>query len=174
MFWGRIPLKQAYSWLIFNKHGRVQKLFHELKYKGKKEVGFYLGQSLGRALKKIEVFEPPDLIIPVPLHWRKERKRGYNQSDLIAQGLSTTIGISVNNFCLQRNLDSETQTHKKRYARWENVKTIFSVKQPNKLKGKHLLLVDDVVTTGSTLEACAQQLLCIEGVSVSIVTAAYS
>lgn len=174
LFWGRIPLKQAYSWLAFNKYGKVQALFHQLKYNGQKEIGFYLGQSVGQSLLRINNFKLPDLIIPVPLHWKKERKRGYNQSVLIAEGLSKVIGIPVNKHCLQRNHNSVTQTHKKRYARWENVEAIFSIQTPLQLKGKHLLLVDDVVTTGATLESCAQKLLKIEGVSISITTAAYS
>mgnify|MGYP000089478319 CR=1 FL=1 len=113
LFWGRIPLRQAYSWLSFNKHGKAQTLFHQLKYQHKKDIGYFLGRSLGKALHKIDSFDAPDVIIPVPLHWKKERKRGCNQSLLIAEGLSTVLESPVNSSSLQRIYSSETQTHKK-------------------------------------------------------------
>jgi len=174
IFWGRVDLHAATSFLYFNKGGKVQHLIHELKYKGNKEVGIYLGQTLGRALKSKGLFQTVEVVIPVPLHPKKQQLRGYNQSEQITMGLAETMHVyhSVNN--LFRNTFTETQTKKSRYNRWQNVSGKFSVRYPNKLQGKHLLLVDDVLTTGATLEACAQELAKISGVKISVATLAYA
>lgn len=174
IFWGRVDLHAATSFLNFNKGGKVQHLIHELKYKGNKEVGIYLGQTLGRALKSKGLFQTVEVVIPVPLHPKKQQLRGYNQSEQITKGLAETMHVyhSVNN--LFRNTFTETQTKKSRYNRWQNVSGKFSVHYPDQLKGKHLLLVDDVLTTGATLEACAQELAKIPGVKISVATLAYA
>jgi len=174
MFWGRIKLESASSFCYYRKEGRVQNLIHQFKYRGKKEIGSFIGKLYGLSLKDIESFYDIDMIVPVPLHPGKLRKRGYNQSELFGHGLSESLEIPIDKTSLVRTQASSTQTKKSRYKRWENVESIFSVKSPENLKGSHILLVDDVVTTGSTLEACAQVLLQVEGVKVSVVTMAYA
>ncbi len=139
-----------------------------------KNVGVHMGKLFGNDLQKSSLFGSVDMIIPVPLHPKKERQRGFNQSIVIAEGLSKSLQkpYSINN--LVRLIHTSSQTKKSRYSRWENVKDVFGVTEPDKLKGQHLLLVDDVLTTGATMEACAQKLLEIEGVKVSAVSLAYA
>lgn len=158
IFWGRVDVEMVASYLYFSKKGQVQHLLHELKYKGNRELGIIIGKWYGQDLKRSLHFENIDVIIPVPLHARKKRKRGYNQSEYFAKGLSKSLNIPINISCLIRKKNSNTQTDKGRYKRWENVKDIFQVKQPEEIIGKSILLVDDVVTTGATLEACSQEL----------------
>jgi ComF family protein len=125
-------------------------------------------------LKYADIFRDAELIVPVPLHPRKQRKRGYNQSQAFAEGLSSVMKAKLETGCLIRKVDSKTQTRKARYNRWENVENIFAVKHPEKIQGRHLLLVDDVLTTGATLESCAQALLEVRGVKLSIATIAFA
>jgi len=157
---------------FFAKGGKVQHLLHLLKYKGKKEIGEYIGKIYGEDLKKSLFYSDIDVIIPVPLHPRRKRKRGYNQSEIFAKGLSESLVKPYDTRTLIRTYASETQTKKSRFRRWENVKEIFDLKDHQHLINKHILLVDDVVTTGATLEACASMLLKIPGVKVSIATIA--
>lgn len=171
-FWGRVKIEAAASIYFFNKGGKVQKLLHRLKYEGKKEIGFFLGETYGYQLKSTQPFSETDLIIPVPLHQHKKVKRGYNQSECFAEGLSNSMGILFDYNILQKNFDTDTQTRKSRYKRWENVSEKFKLTSADKLKGKHILLVDDVITTGSTVEACAQKLLEIQDVRISVATIA--
>jgi len=174
VFWGRVNLNAATSFLFFNKGGNVQELIHALKYKNKKEVGVLLGELFGYELNQSPLFKNIDLIIPVPLHPRKYRKRGFNQSETIATGISRAIKAAVdfNNFIRLVNTDS--QTRKSRYNRWENVKGVFGIRDEETLQNKHILLVDDVLTTGATLEACAATLLELENTKVSVATLAYA
>lgn len=174
LFWGRVKIENATAFFAYNKGSKYQHLIHFIKYKGLKELGFITGQRFGTVLSTSGEYKTIDLIVPVPLHPKKEKKRGYNQSEWISKGISETFGkpVSVNN--LRRNLHTSTQTRKNRYERWENVENIFEVNQPDEFKGKHILLIDDVVTTGSTLESCALQLLLIENVKVSIATLAFA
>jgi len=174
LFWGRVRIEAAAAFCYYRKDGKVQNLIHQFKYKGRKEIGPFIGNLYGDHLKNTRSFKDIDLIIPVPLHPRKIRKRGYNQSELFGHGLSEAMAVKLDRKSLYRNHASATQTKKSRYKRWENVESIFSVQKDNQLGGAHILLVDDVVTTGSTLEACAQALLQIEGVRVSVVTMAYA
>lgn len=173
MFWGRIYLQNASSFLHFQKGGRLQGIIHNMKYKNQKEIGFFLGEMLGKELINTS-YSSVDLIVPVPLHKSKIRKRGYNQSDYIAGGLSEVLGIPVETEVVKRIISSDSQTKKSRYERWENVMNIFNVEKPNVIEGKHILLVDDVLTTGATIEACATVLQGIPGVKVSAVTLAYA
>jgi ComF family protein len=168
LFWGRCRICKAAAFSFYTRGSRIRKLIHNLKYKGIKEVGNELGRIYGQSLRTSGFTGDIDLIIPVPLHPSKERKRGFNQSECISEGLSESTGLPLVLKSLVRISSTDTQTKRSRYERWINVEGIFAVNDSEKLKGKHILLVDDVITTGSTLEACAGELLKIEGVKVSI------
>ncbi len=171
VFWGRIPLLAATSLLHFQKGSAVQQIMHELKYNGNKFVGVELGQVLGSRIKSYAQ-ELPDLIVPVPLHPKRERKRGYNQSLMIANGIENATGVPVRTDILIRNTYTTTQTNKGRTSRWDNVETIFGIRNADMATNKHILLVDDVLTTGATLEACGAEILKVPGVRLSIATLA--
>lgn len=173
-FWGRVALKQACSFLYFRKGGRVQNMMHQLKYNNRPDVGYRLGELYGNTLKKSGVWQMPDLIIPVPLNASRKKKRGYNQSEHFANGLGAALNLPVLVSSLIRPVHTETQTRKSRYVRYENMKEAFIIVNAPALCDKHILLVDDVVTTGATLEACAAELLTISGCTVSIATAAFA
>ncbi|HEY2581390.1 MAG TPA: phosphoribosyltransferase family protein [Mucilaginibacter sp.] len=173
-FWGKIKLEGAYALYYFAKGGKIQNLMHQFKYKGMQEIGNVLGEIAGEQLIKSDVFNTVDYIIPVPLHKKRLRQRGYNQSACFAAGLAQKLNAAVEDNNLIRSVATETQTHKSRFARFENMRDIFVVKEPEKLVNKHILLVDDIVTTGSTLEACGLQLLKIQGLKLSIATIAYA
>lgn len=173
-FWGRVPLEAAAALLYFTKGSRVQNLMHQLKYKNKPEVGVYLGKLAGKRLLENPVFASADLIIPVPLHRQKQLKRGYNQSLSFAEGLAEKTMIPIENNNLIRITGTESQTKKSRTSRYENMKDVFSIKNPQQLTGKHILLVDDIITTGATLEACCNVLLEVPGVKISIAAIAYT
>ncbi len=174
IFWGRVPVEKATSYLNFRKGGKVQNLMHNFKYKSKKNIGFYLGEHFARDLKKENWFDGIDLMIPIPLHYKKQQIRGYNQSEEIAKGLESITSIPVEIKVVERRLPSQTQTKKSRFKRWENVSEIFKIKEPQKIENKHLLIIDDVITTGATIEACAQKLLQVNGVKISVATLAYA
>lgn len=171
LFWGRIRLENAASMLFFEKESALQHLIHNLKYKGKNEIGIVLGKISGVKLQDTP-FATADLIIPIPLHASRQRKRGYNQSEMIAKGLSTILNIPVENKAVIRCKATRSQTAKTRFERWMNVEGAFQVIQPEVLTGKHLLVVDDVVTTGATSEACMEELMRITGVKVSYIAMA--
>jgi ComF family protein len=168
VFWGKISLLGLTAMFYFHKDNIVQKLMHKFKYKGVRELGIYVGKRYGMQLKDVFPFKDVDLIIPVPLHPKKQKMRGYNQSEQFAIGLAQSMNITVVSNNLFRKTESETQTKKTKIERWENVKDIFNVAEPEELEGKHILLVDDVITTGSTLEACASILLAIPRVQISV------
>ncbi|HWR99037.1 MAG TPA: ComF family protein [Prolixibacteraceae bacterium] len=172
LFWGRADIRLATSFCSFDKGGIMQHLMHQLKYKGSREVGVKLGNLFGTDLIRSAPYRDIELLVPVPLHPKRERTRGYNQSAEIGKGISAAIERPLITGNLVRNLYSNSQTNKSRFERWQNVKELFGVRNPEILEGRHLLLVDDVVTTGSTLEACAQVLLKIPGTTVSIATIA--
>jgi len=170
IFWGRINLKAAHSEFYFDKDALIQHLVHQLKYKSNQSIGVYLGELMGKTLLNSKRFENIDALIPLPLYAEKERKRGYNQAAIICNGMSQIMNIPVITTKLQRQRYTETQTKKHRTERWENVEGSFKVNDADALKGKHLLLVDDVVTTGATLEAAGMVLLKVPDVSLSIAT----
>lgn len=172
IFWGRVAIEMATSFYLFSKKSKVQRLLHSLKYKGVKDVGTVVGQLFGFELNESKYYKKIDFIVPVPLHKNKLKKRGYNQSEWIANGLSKSMGVPVNIDSLYRKEDSQTQTKKSRYKRWENVGEIFDLSNED-LQGKRILLVDDVVTTGATIEACAQVLIA-QNCSVLVATIAYA
>ncbi len=174
-FWGRIPLKYAFAYLRFIKKGTVQTLLHQLKYNGRQEVGEILGKWYGNELKKSNLAGEFDLVLPVPLHATKLKKRGYNQCDSIAKGLAEGLEIGWDREILVRQKANISQTRKDRIERWENVADIFMLKEAEKIKNKNILLVDDVITTGATLEACSLALqnagcksLSIAGLAVAL------
>ncbi|MBK9390405.1 MAG: ComF family protein [Bacteroidetes bacterium] len=174
IFWGRCKIESAAAFSYYNKGSRIRNLIHNLKYKGIKEIGFELGRIYGLSLKSSGFTESIDLIIPVPLHPAKKRSRGFNQSEIIAEGISAATGIQVNTRAVIRTVSSSTQTKRSRYERWVNVEGIFSIKDPDLIRGKHILLIDDVITTGATMESCINELLKTEGVKVSVAAIAYA
>lgn len=174
LFWGRTQIEIAASFFLFRKGSKYQKLIHFIKYEGLKELGYDAGVRYGSRLLQSSIFQSVDVIVPVPLHKRKLRKRGYNQSEWIARGISQSLEKPLSTGNLYRKTYTSTQTQKNRMERWQNVKDVFGVKRPDEFSGKHILLIDDVITTGATLEACAAQLLNIENTRVSIVTLAFA
>jgi len=172
--WGRLSLNAAMAMLYFMKGSKVQNLIHNLKYNNKTEVGVLLGNKLGERLKSSSLYQDIDLIIPVPLHLKKLRIRGYNQSLYIAEGISKVLDVPFSEAELIRSAATESQTKKSRYNRYENMQDVFKVVKPEQLSGKHILLIDDVITTGATLEACANELLKNGVAKVSIAALAFA
>jgi ComF family protein len=168
LFWGRIHVEAATAFLSMPRNGISHRLIHRLKYHGDQEVGERLGALFAHELLESERMKGIDVIVPVPLHPKKLHVRGYNQCDCIARGMAETLGadISLNN--LTRTHFSASQTRRGRISRWSNVKDIFWVREPEKFENKRILLVDDVITTGATIEACATALLKINGVQLSV------
>lgn len=172
LFYGRVKLEQATSFFYFSKGSPYQALLHNLKYKGMKELGQEIGKQFAIDLLQSPAFSSVDVICPVPLHPLKEKKRGYNQSWWIASGIAAQMQKELSSENLKRVTATETQTRKNRFERWQNVEGIFELTRPEEFSGKHILLVDDVVTTGSTLEACAHAILSKTNARVSIATLA--
>lgn len=166
MEWPEVVAATAYFY--YYKEGRYSNLIHHLKYYDHPEVGTYLGRLAATGLQASGFFEGIDLIVPVPLSKKKQRKRGYNQCDYIAQGIGQVIGIDVHTRCIERAVDTDTQTHKSRMERWKNTEGIFQITDATAVSGKHILIVDDVATTGATLHACVSTLLKVPNVRVSI------
>lgn len=168
VFYGRVKLEHATALLHFSKKGIVQQLMHNLKYRGHQEVGVFLGRWLGEELKNIEVYKSIDVVVPVPLHNSKLRKRGYNQVTKFGQEIAKTLNVEFNTKVLQKTMASKTQVFKDRLLRTSGNAATFSISENQSLIGKHILLVDDIVTTGATIESCANVLLEIPGVKISI------
>lgn len=172
-FAGKVPIKFIASYLYFKKGGVVQKLIHQIKYKGQKEAARELANWYGSQLMmECEHIGNIDLIMAVPLHNERFVQRGFNQSEWIAMGLADALCVPICSSVLFRNRFEESQTHKNRLERWENVMSVFSVKNPDLIRGKNVMLVDDVLTTGATIESCATELLKFDCKSISILTLA--
>ena len=167
-FYGRVPLAHCLAYLKFIKGGRVQRLLHQLKYRNQPEIGDLLGQWYAHDLRAAGLGEAFDRVVPVPLHASKQRRRGYNQSDGFARGLAQGLGIEWSATALVRTVPTVTQTRKRRFERWQNVEDTFAVADAAAVQHQRLLLADDVVTTGATLEAAASALLQAGAQSVSI------
>ncbi|ULB35298.1 MULTISPECIES: ComF family protein [Proteiniphilum] len=167
---GRIPFERIASYCVYAKGGMLAPLIYHLKYYHGKEIGLLLGRMFGKDLVESDFLKPVDMIVPVPLHPKKEKKRGYNQAYLISKGLSEATSLPVSSGNLVRIIYNPTQTKRTKTQRWENVRDIFSVNDPAEFEQKHLLLVDDVITTGSTLEACGVALHQCKNLKISIAT----
>jgi ComF family protein len=171
-FWGKIPVSNVITYLKFAKKSKVQKLIHELKYRNKPEVGVFLGKLYGTDLKAAGFEKKIDLIIGVPLHPTKLLQRGYNQADSIAEGISMALDVPFDTKAVRRVIYTNTQTKKTRIERFQNVENIFEVTDAEKIKDKRIAIVDDILTTGSTIESLAAILLNEGCKEVSIVTIA--
>lgn len=175
LFYGRIPQRQmgrATSWFRYEKDILYKNILWQLKYYGQPETGRVMGRIMGSELQNDAFFEGIDLLIPVPLAKKKLRQRGYNQSDYIATGISEITGIPVITDCLRRTVPNESQTRKNRLERQTNVKGIFEAGECHRLEGKHILLIDDVLTSGATLIACAEALKDIKDIRFSFLAMA--
>lgn len=168
IFWGRLPLEAAATQYYFTKESLVQRLMHNFKYRGNKELGLYLGRQTGISLKESGRFDTVDALVPLPLFSSKERKRGFNQATVLCNGIAEALGKPVWTDVVSRTVYTETQTKKNRTERWQNMEGRFSLDKPQKISGRHILLVDDIMTTGATLEACGRALLAGENVRLSI------
>jgi ComF family protein len=173
-FWGRMPVAGAASLCHFTDGSLIQQLLHQLKYKSNKEVGYFLGRMMGNALDAAGRFRDIDVLIPLPLFASRQKKRGYNQSAVLCSGMSDILKLPVINNAVMRLTATETQTRKNRIDRWMNMEGQFKLIKPAAVTGKHVLLVDDVITTGASLEACGQEILKAAGVKLSIATLAYT
>jgi ComF family protein len=174
IFWGRVDLCAASAQYYFTKNSALQHILHQFKYNGRRQLGIYFGHLMGEALQQSNRFTDIEALIPLPLFASKEKRRGYNQAAVLCEGIAGAIKIPVLKDLVTRTMATETQTHKNRVERWQNISGKFELKDRNLLRNKHVLLVDDVITTGATLDACATELLEIEGIRISIAALAYT
>ncbi|MBS1635112.1 MAG: ComF family protein [Bacteroidetes bacterium] len=174
LFYGRIPVISAAGYYLFHKHSGIQKMLHDIKYKANTGLAFSIGEWYGRELAHSERFSHVSCVVPVPLHPEKLKQRGYNQSALFGSGLAKAMGVSLDTVSLVRKTYTSTQTKKGKFERWSNVEDKFELQNPESLDGQHVLLVDDVITTGATVEACCAELLKAEGVQISVASMAFA
>ena len=174
IFWGRLPLASATAQYYFSKESLMQHLMHQLKYKGNKDLGRQLGRLIGNDLVQTDRFNHVDALIPLPLFPAKEKRRGYNQATVLCEGMAEVMGSEILKDVIVRNQHTETQTKKGRMERWQNMEGRFELVQPGKIQDKHVLLVDDIITTGATLEACGQELSHANNVKLSIAAYCYT
>ena len=172
VLYGRVKLEQATALLRFEKKGIVQQLLHNLKYRGYESIGKVFGEWLGNELNTIEAYNNIDLIIPVPLHKRKLRKRGYNQVEKFGMEIAKALNVEYIDNVLLKTTATKTQVFKKRMARWNNTNEVFTIQNEELISGKHVLLVDDIITTGATVEACSNMLNKAENLKISLATMA--
>lgn len=174
LFYGRTPIAFASSFYVFHKKGNIQKILHSIKYKSNKELASLVGEWYAKDLQSHEALKDATAIIPVPLHSKKLKQRGYNQSEEFAKGLAKGLQINLDITSLKRNEYTSTQTKKSKYERWENVEDVFEITNKDVLKNKHVIIVDDVITTGATIEACCTKLQEVEGIKISVLSIAYA
>ena len=174
LFWGKVQFCKIASYLYFYKRGITQKIIHSLKYKGEKRLGATMGKLMSNEMINSAFFEGIDLILPIPLHDNKLKKRGYNQSEWIAKGISDVTGIPICADVLYRTIETSSQTNQSVYDRWMNTRNTFGIKDISQLKDKHILLVDDVLTTGATLVACIETIEKQTSCKISILTLAFT
>ena len=174
VFWGRFDVERVTAYFYYQKESPYNRLLHKMKYGSHPEVGMRLALMAAEQLSKEGFFDGIDAIVPLPLSKKKRRQRGYNQCDYIAEGLSQITGIPVLKDCVVRNKSNETQTHKTRDERWRNVEGIFSLANPELIEGKHILLIDDILTTGATLTNCAIAIKSGCNCRISVFTLAYT
>mgnify|MGYP001222850634 FL=1 len=172
-FAGRIPFERVAVFAHFVKGGTLQPIIHELKYKNNPELGVYLGQLCGDSLNGSKFIESIDFIVPIPLHSKRLKERGYNQAYELSRGIAERTHVNLNDTVVIRSVNNPSQAKSdSREARWANVENIFSLTDTKLFEGKHILLIDDVLTTGSTIEACAKELLKITDIRISVYTLA--
>jgi len=174
IFWGRLPLFSATAQYYFSKETRMQHLMHQFKYKGNKDLGKQLGYLMGNDLSQSNRFNDVEALIPLPLFAAKEKKRGYNQATVLCAGIAEIMKIEVLTDVIIRTQYTETQTQKGRIERWANIEGKFELIKPDKVRNKNILLVDDVITTGATLEACGQELMKADNVRLSVATLCFA
>ncbi|PWL40113.1 amidophosphoribosyltransferase [Flagellimonas aquimarina] len=172
IFYGRIPIKKAASFVFFAKNGIVKNLLHHLKYNNQEQIGAFFGDWYGAILQNEKALQNIDIVVPVPSHPKKIKKRGYNQVALFAKTIAASINAEYRGDVLTKIINTKTQTKKDRQLRWDNTKEVFLLTPSCKLKCKHILLVDDVITTGATIEACAKKLHQIGNIDISVLSIA--
>jgi len=173
IFYGRLPIQAGAAAWYFHKNSALQALLFQLKYKSNEDVGLFIGKQMGALLAASERFATIDALVPVPLHPQALSKRGFNQAALICEGIGQVWHKPVLRSAITRTKHTNTQTKQSRAVRWENIENAFSIKEHTSITGKHLLLIDDVITTGATIEACGKTLLSVKDVKVSVAAAAY-
>jgi ComF family protein len=174
LFWGRVPLLFSCSTFYYAAETSIQQIIHHIKYRDEKELGIFMGKLMGERLQTLLLQNNADLCLPMPLHPSKEKKRGYNQASLLCEGMHHATGIHYNEEVLERKIATATQTQKNRMERWRNVKDVFAINNNNIIQNKNIVLVDDVITTGASMEACARILLDNGAKTVAITSLAYT
>ncbi len=174
IFYGRVPIQEATSLFYFLKKGKVQQLIHELKYNKQQQVGTFIGEWLSEEILESERFKTIDCIIPVPLHKKKQKQRGYNQVITFGQSLSQKLNIPFYENVLTKTTSTTTQTKKLRFDRWKNAEHLFKIENIELIENKHVLIIDDIITTGATLEACILSIKNAKNITISIAAMAYT
>jgi ComF family protein len=174
IFWGRVPIFAASCHYYFNKQSILQKIIHQFKYEGKRKVGEYFGKQMADALLQSDRFTTLDALVPLPLYARRQKERGYNQALVLCESIAERMKLPVLSNVMKRISATTTQTRKSRIDRWKNMEGKFQLVNMDLLKNKHVLLVDDIITTGATLDACASELLLAQNIRISIAALAFT
>ena len=173
-FWGQIPTERAFALFFYEAHAETANILYQMKYKNNPEIGTVMGRMMARELQKSDFFEGIDAIVPIPLAKKRQRQRGYNQSEMLATGVSEITGLPIYNKVVKRTTFEGSQTNRGRWERNENVEKVFQLTDSEALHGKHILIIDDVVTTGATIIACAKELSKAEDVRFSILALGFA
>ena len=174
LFWGIIPVERVSAYTYYAPGSEMARIVYDLKYHNRPDIGITLGRLMANDLQSTGFFDGIDTLVPVPLAWRRERHRGYNQSRMLAQGVSEITHLPVSDCAMRRTVFNVSQTELSRWGRLENVEDAFQLRNAASLRGQHVLLIDDIITTGATVSACARELLKVDGVRVSILSFGYS